>query len=115
MYLVLNPFTHSLFHRLSELASARLRYNNPDIADLSDENRATKLAEKLSELYDNEWTDLFEVTKQQNAKLDDVDKSIAEGLRDVLKVNSCLANRKHYNIQNSEFEREMIYETLIMR
>ncbi|KAH3838973.1 hypothetical protein DPMN_112391 [Dreissena polymorpha] len=35
--------------------------NNPNIADLSDMNRPTKLAERFSELYDNEWTDCFEV------------------------------------------------------
>ncbi|XP_060588985.1 uncharacterized protein LOC132744325 [Ruditapes philippinarum] len=73
-----------LLHRLSELASSRLRHNNPDIADLSDENRATKLAEKLSELYDNEWTDLFEATKHCKTKCIDEDRCIAEGLRDIL-------------------------------
>ena len=39
----------------------KLGDNNPDIADLSDKNRPTKLAEKNMELYDNEWTDAFEV------------------------------------------------------
>ena len=34
--------------------------NNPNITDLSDMNRPTKLAEKYSELYDNEWTDAYE-------------------------------------------------------
>lgn len=34
--------------------------DNPNIADLSDENRPTKLSEKYSELYDNEWTDAYE-------------------------------------------------------
>lgn len=46
--------------RLSEVAGERLRFNNPAIADLSDENRPNKLAEKFSELYDNEWTELYE-------------------------------------------------------
>jgi hypothetical protein len=32
---------------------------NANIADLSDENRPTKLSEKYSELYDNQWTDAF--------------------------------------------------------
>lgn len=69
--------------RLCELASARLRHNNPAIADLSDQNRATKLAEKLSELYDNEWTDTFEAAKEKTKKDDQI---IAESLRDILKV-----------------------------
>lgn len=34
--------------------------DNPNIADLSDENRPTKLGEMYSELYDNEWTDAIE-------------------------------------------------------
>ncbi|XP_053399529.1 reticulocyte-binding protein homolog 2a-like isoform X1 [Mercenaria mercenaria] len=75
----------NLLQRLSEIASARLRHNNPDIADLSDENRATKLAERLSELYDNEWTDLFEETKKRAGKNVD-ERTIAENLRDILKV-----------------------------
>ncbi|XP_033743435.1 putative leucine-rich repeat-containing protein DDB_G0290503 isoform X2 [Pecten maximus] len=46
--------------RLSTLASAKLSDNNPDITDLSDMNRPQKIAEKYSELYDNEWTDSYE-------------------------------------------------------
>ncbi|XP_052219018.1 uncharacterized protein LOC127836421 [Dreissena polymorpha] len=47
--------------RLSALMSTKLRDNNPNIADLSDQFRPTKLAEMFSELYDNEWTDVFDV------------------------------------------------------
>nr|XP_022320924.1 uncharacterized protein LOC111123106 [Crassostrea virginica] len=46
--------------RLSAVAGDKLRYNNPGIADLSDEYRPNKLAEKFSELYDNEWTEFYE-------------------------------------------------------
>lgn len=42
---------------------AKLTDNNPNIADLSDKNRPTKLAEKYQELYDNQWTDAFEITE----------------------------------------------------
>ncbi|KAL5012018.1 hypothetical protein ScPMuIL_010569 [Solemya velum] len=53
--------THSIIeNRLSQIAGARLTQGNPNIADLSDQNRPTKLAEKYSELYDNEWTDTYE-------------------------------------------------------
>lgn len=38
----------------------KLTDNNPNIADLSDKNRPTKLAERFTELYDNQWTDAFE-------------------------------------------------------
>ena len=39
---------------------SKLNDRNPNIADLSDSNRPTKLAEKYNELYDNEWTDALE-------------------------------------------------------
>ena len=34
----------------------RLRQGNPDLTDLSDKNRPTKLAEKFSQTYDDEWS-----------------------------------------------------------
>ncbi|KAK3580466.1 hypothetical protein CHS0354_035509, partial [Potamilus streckersoni] len=55
---------HKLFTRLSEMGAVRLTENNPNIADLSDDNRPDKLAEQISELYDNEWTDAFEYLTQ---------------------------------------------------
>jgi predicted acetyltransferase len=48
-----------LLFRLSAIAGAKLTDGNANIADLSDDNRPTKLAEQFSELYDNEWTDAF--------------------------------------------------------
>ena len=45
-----------------------MRQNNPDIADLSDPNRPTKIAEKFSELYDNEWTEAFEELSKKSRK-----------------------------------------------
>ena len=58
--------------RLSKLAGAKLTVDNPNIADLSDEKRPTKLAEEFAELYDNEWTDAFEDihTETEQAKTD---------------------------------------------
>ena len=38
----------------------KLADNNPNIADLSDMNRPTNLAEKFSTLYDDQWTDAFD-------------------------------------------------------
>jgi cell division protein FtsL len=48
------------FCRLSKVAGAKLTQGNAAITDLSDTNRPTKLAEKFSELYDNQWTDAYE-------------------------------------------------------
>lgn len=50
-----------LLNRVSELAGAKLSAGNPNLVDISDENRPTKLAERYSELYDNDWTDAFTV------------------------------------------------------
>ena len=52
----------------------RLTDNNPNITDLSDKNRPTKLADRYSELYDNEWADAFE---DLNAIYNDEQKTIA--------------------------------------
>jgi hypothetical protein len=46
--------------RLSSFASRQLLEGNPNIADLSDPNRPTKLCEKFNNVYDNEWSDAFE-------------------------------------------------------
>ncbi|XP_053400501.1 uncharacterized protein LOC123558290 [Mercenaria mercenaria] len=59
--------------RLSAMASNKLRDNNPNIADLSDQNRPTKIAEKLSELYDNEWTDAFDALNDEMSETETID------------------------------------------
>eukprot|EP00105_Crassostrea_gigas_P011428 XP_011427079.1 PREDICTED: uncharacterized protein LOC105328042 isoform X5 [Crassostrea gigas] len=52
-----------LTSRLSKFASQQLTAGNPNIADLSDKHRPTKIGEFYSELYDNEWSEAFEVIK----------------------------------------------------
>ncbi|KAL3878670.1 hypothetical protein ACJMK2_031001 [Sinanodonta woodiana] len=47
--------------RLSRQMGRQMSEGNPNITDLSDQNRPSKLGEMYSELYDNEWTDAFEV------------------------------------------------------
>lgn len=64
------------------MASSMLRYNNPNIADLSDENRPTKIAEKMSELYDNQWTDAYDALQNE---MDE--KDIIKFLLDILMVH----------------------------
>lgn len=49
--------------RLSKLMGDKLSNKNPDIADLSDKNRPTKIAERFNELYDNQWTDAYEMAE----------------------------------------------------
>ncbi|XP_053399189.1 uncharacterized protein LOC123556872 [Mercenaria mercenaria] len=65
--------------RLSSIASSKLRDKNPNITDLSDQNRPTKIAEKMSELYDNQWTDAFDVLE---GKMDE--RQVIQTLLDTL-------------------------------
>ncbi|XP_021376570.1 myosin-3-like isoform X2 [Mizuhopecten yessoensis] len=58
--------------RLSAVAGNKLRDNNPAITDLSDPNRPMKLAEKVSELYDNEWTNAME-NLENDCKIEEVE------------------------------------------
>lgn len=50
----------SALSRLSKEMGDKLSENNAGIADLSDPNRSTKIAEKYNNLYDNDWTDALE-------------------------------------------------------
>lgn len=65
--------------RLSAAAAHRLRDQNPGITDLSDPNRPLKLAEKVSELYDNEWTNAME-------NLENLDIQEEKGIKILLKI-----------------------------
>lgn len=51
---------NEILSRLSAFAGEQMTRGNPDIADLSDPNRPTKLAEKWNSLYTGEWTDAYE-------------------------------------------------------
>lgn len=68
-----------LYCRLSKVAGAKLTQGNAAITDLSDTNRPTKLAEKFSELYDNQWTDAFE-------ELDNTFNNEEETIQALLKI-----------------------------
>lgn len=69
--------------RLSSFASKQLTTNNPNIADLSDRNRPTKLGEKFEQLYDNEWSEAFEYLKGIPMEED----QILQTLVDISRVN----------------------------
>ena len=77
--------------RLSKFAGAQLVHQNPNIVDLSDKHRPTKLAEIFSELYDNEWTDAFEVFEAKCNSQTDNDKEAHEGVDMLLKLLKVIA------------------------
>ena len=62
---------------------ADLRAGNPNIAELSDPYRPTKVAEAFKELYDNEWTDAFEELHKCKAM---TEQDMIQCLMDVLQV-----------------------------
>lgn len=92
-----NAFTMLKFsiQRLSKFASQQLTAGNPNIADLSDKHRPTKIGEFYSELYDNEWSEAFEVIKPlvyPNATEDPDTEYFEEVLRilkNILMVRKC--------------------------
>ncbi|XP_063413723.1 girdin-like isoform X3 [Mytilus trossulus] len=51
----------NLLRRLSKAMGNNLSDGNPTVANLSDPFRPEKMAEKFSQLYDDEWTSAFEV------------------------------------------------------
>ena len=69
-----------LFCRLSSLAGDKLTKGNPAITDLGDPNRPMKIAEKYSELYDNEWTDAIDSTVEVKALYPDMKTAEVEEL-----------------------------------
>ncbi|KAK3099306.1 hypothetical protein FSP39_002391 [Pinctada imbricata] len=83
-----------LKNRLSQLAGSKLTEGNPAIADLSDMNRPINLGEKFSELYDNQWTDAFEV-------LQDSGKGEEEVIRELVKILE-VHNYKYFKRVNSK-------------
>ncbi|KAK3607092.1 hypothetical protein CHS0354_026300 [Potamilus streckersoni] len=66
--------------RLSQIAAMQLTEGNPNIADLSDQNRPDKLAEQFSELYDNQWTDCYQVLT------DNLGKTEEDSIKILLKI-----------------------------
>lgn len=83
-------YTHDycIFYRLSKVAGEKLTDGNPNITDLSDVNRPTKLAEQFRELYDNEWTCAYEEL-QKNPGMKD-EEEIVKKLGKILKVRIIL-------------------------
>ena len=80
-------------YRLSKAMGERLTDNNPNIADLNDRNRPTKLAERYVELYDNQWTDAFDVLIKE---YEDEEKTIGILLH-ILQVKNVLIKYKTEN------------------
>lgn len=69
-------------NRLSRIASQQLIQGNPNITDLSDGNRPTKLGERFSQVYDDQWSEAFEALKVKGKQ----EKEIVTKLSDNVQV-----------------------------
>ena len=61
-------FLCKIYFRLSKLAANKMTEGNPNIANLGNPNRPTKIAEIHSEIYENEWTDALDFCLQKLGK-----------------------------------------------
>ncbi|KAL4230975.1 hypothetical protein ACF0H5_011348 [Mactra antiquata] len=86
--------------RLSKIIGDKITDNNPDIANLSDENRPTKIAEKYSELYDNDWTDAYEAMEEVIKD----EKSVISYLLRILKfiMRQCVRIAEQHSVKITE-------------
>ncbi|XP_061164616.1 uncharacterized protein LOC133173647 isoform X2 [Saccostrea echinata] len=94
--------------RLSKFASQQLTAGNPNIADLSDKHRPTKIGELYSELYDNEWSEVFEVIKalrHPNAEETESDyfEDVLNTLKDILMAKGESTHDKQKDMEYSRF------------
>ena len=70
---------------MSKIAGIQLTKGNSDIVDLSDVNRPTKLAEKWSSLYTDEWTEAYD---QLNNSVKNEDCNIEKELCNIAMVHT---------------------------
>ena len=61
-------FLCKIYFRLRKLAGNKMTEGNPNIANLGDPNRPTKIAEVYSEIYDDEWTDTLDFCRKKFGK-----------------------------------------------
>ncbi|XP_078325551.1 uncharacterized protein LOC111122906 isoform X2 [Crassostrea virginica] len=87
--------------RLSKVAGERVRDNNPNITDLSDVNRPTKLAEMFKEMYDNEWTSAYEALQKSGIRNEE---EIVKKLCKILKLafDFCLRQAREHRLKIQE-------------
>ncbi|XP_053382818.1 putative leucine-rich repeat-containing protein DDB_G0290503 isoform X2 [Mercenaria mercenaria] len=67
-----------------EERKTRLADNNPNIADLSDKNRPTKLSERYAELYEDQWTDAFDILEKQFKTEENAVAALLQILKDAM-------------------------------
>lgn len=69
--------------RLSRIASQQLTQGNPNITDLSDGNRPTKLGERFSQVYDDQWSEAFEALKEKGKQEENIVTELLRIVQDI--------------------------------
>ena len=64
------------------MAGEKMSANNPDLADLSDPYRPTRLVESFTQSYDDEWTQAYEDLQRTTTS----ERYVIETLANILKV-----------------------------
>lgn len=82
-----------IFYRLSSFASKQLLAGNPNMADLSDKNRPTKIGEKFGLLFDEEWSEAFE---SFNEKLGYPEEECLRVLSKILRVRTTYCYHSYF-------------------
>ena len=94
-------FSQELNTKLTDIMGRKLLDGNPNITDLSDANRPTKIAEKWVELYDNTWTDAMEDCEAQGSKLDNASKEENE-VKAVKNLHDFIENTYKHMVEHRE-------------
>ena len=97
---------NTLLDALSSIASKRMKKGNAGLTDLSDPDRALKVAEKYSALYDDEWTDALEELQENSSTINpaiDQLKNILLESYDICKKSksSNLLNSVHHMLEQN--------------
>ncbi|KAL3878831.1 hypothetical protein ACJMK2_031159 [Sinanodonta woodiana] len=106
----LKQMNDELLSRLSIVTSEKLRDGNPNISDLGSKNRPTKLAEKLSELYDNEWTDAYQEISETVTSEEQIIYVLLEII--MISFKNCeKASKDQFETLNKSVRKEMLFPT----
>ncbi|KAK3578299.1 hypothetical protein CHS0354_004206 [Potamilus streckersoni] len=90
-----------LLNRLSKLSALRLYDNNPNITDLNDVNRPLKLAEQFNILYDDLWTDSFQLLQQRKMNEGDIIHLLLKIVQVVFEICKEHAMTMNVQLQNA--------------
>lgn len=95
--------------RLSKVAGDKLSADNPDLADLSDPHRPTRLVECFKQLYDDEWTHAFEDLERTRMS----ERNVIEMLAKILKTAETFCEEAaNQQMQNMIFQNQLVVDEL---